>query len=83
MRLLCMCSMLGPKCVFSFAKAIRKMHFGTFPGSCHISESAKTLQELFGSALSHSFSYFALGDCSGGPQGAEMALWLCTFVGAH
>ena len=29
------------------------------------------------------FCHFGSGDCPGGPQDAEMAFWLCTFVGAH
>ena len=29
------------------------------------------------------FFDFGSGDCSGGPHVAEMAFWLCTFVGAH
>ena len=44
---------VGPKWVFSFAKTVReKLHFCTFPGNCRISESAKKLQKLFGSAFS-------------------------------
>ena len=49
-----------------------------------MSESAKKLQKLFGRALSHLMIRFfvfnfGFGDCSGGPQDAEMALRLCTY----
>ena len=88
MHLLCMCSMLVPSEFSHLRKrSAKKLHFCAFPGICCISESAKKLQKLFGSALSHliicCFFDFGPGDCSGGPQDAEMAFWLCTFVGAH
>ena len=45
---------VGPKWVFSFTKrSAEKLHFCTFLGNCRISDSAKKLQKLFGSALSH------------------------------
>ena len=34
-------------------RSAKKLHFCTFPGFPSISESAKNLQKLFGSALSH------------------------------
>ena len=79
---------VGPKWVFSFAKTVReKIALPTLLGNCRISESAKKLQKLFGSALSHliisCFFDFGSGDCSGGPQEIEMAFCLCTFGGAH
>ena len=88
MHPLCVCSMLVPSEFSHLRKrSAKKLHFCTFLGNCRISESAKKLQKLFGSALSHliicCFSDFGSGDCSGGAQDAEMAFWLCTFVGAH
>ena len=49
-----MCSMLVPSEYSHLQKrSAKKLHFCTFPGNCNISESAKKLQKLFGSALSH------------------------------
>ena len=54
MPLLCMCSMLVPSEFSHLRKrSAKKLHFGIFLGNCRISESAKKLQKLFGSALSH------------------------------
>ena len=54
MHLLCMCSMLVPSEFSHLRKrSAKKLHFCTFLGNCSISESAKKLQKLFGSALSH------------------------------
>ena len=54
MHLLCMCSMLVPSEFSHLRKrSAKKVHFCLFPGICRISESAKKLQKLFGSALSH------------------------------
>ena len=78
MHLLCMCSMLVPS-EFSHLRKLsaKKMHVRTFLGNCRISESAKKLQKLFGSAPSHlricCFFDFGPGDCSGGLQDAEIA----------
>ena len=77
---------VGPKSVFSFAKTVHEnCVLWHFPGICCISESTKKLQKLSGSALSHSIIrrlkknwVWAIG-----PQDAEMAFRLCTFVGAH
>ena len=71
-------------------RSAEKLHFCAFPGICSISESAKKLQKLFGSALSHlivvvvvvvvvvvrEFAQEAL-------KTAKTAFPLCTCVGAH
>ena len=56
MRLLCMCSMLVPsEFAHSRKRDAKNLHFGTFPGSSCISESAKKLQTVFSNALNFSF----------------------------
>ena len=71
-----MCSLLVPSVLsHSWKRSAKKLHYCTFTGIRCMSESAKKLQKLFGSALSHLISHrrldFGLGDSSRGPQDAE------------
>ena len=78
-HLLCTCSLLLTSEFSHLRKrSAEKLHFCAFPGICSISESAKKLQKLFGSALSHLIKCycwdFGPGVCSGSPQDAENGL---------
>ena len=78
-HLLFMCSLLLTSEFSHLRKrSAEKLHFCAFPGICTTSESAKKLQKLFGSALSHLMKWycwdFGLGVCSGSPQDAKSGL---------
>ena len=77
---------VGPKWVFSFSKIVREnitfslsWNFLHFREREEVAESFRQCTFSFGSS---SLFDFGSGDCSGGPQDAEMAFQLCTFVGA-
>ena len=60
-HLLCMFSMLAPSELSHLRKwSAKKEHFGTFPGMCCISESAKKLQKLFGTFSFENVLFFVI-----------------------